>query len=84
MGALGRGQDMKCLNCGYLDRHHGDPNLPAMSDKVLQPCDNYEPDYEAQLAASFAELAEWYADLARDRDIDSRLERERERNHDTI
>ena len=66
---------MKCLNCGHLERHHGDPNLPAMSDKVLQPCDDYEPDHEAQ-----AELTEWYADIAHDRDMDSRLEREREHN----
>ena len=70
---------MNCLNCGHLERHHGDPNLPAMSDKVLQPCDELEPDHEAQ-----AELAKWYGELARDRDIDSRLERERERNCDVI
>ena len=67
---------MNCLNCGHLERHHGDPNLPAGYNQV---CDDYEPDHEAQ-----AELAEWYADIARDREMDSRLERERERNCDVI
>ena len=60
---------MKCLNCGQLERLHGDPNLPAGDTKV---CDDFEPDHEAQ-----AERLEW----ERERDIESRIERERERVH---
>ena len=63
---------MKCLNCGHLERHH-------VFAGCAETCDDYEPDHEAQ-----AELAEWYADLARDRDIDSCIEREREHNCDVI
>ncbi len=59
---------MKCLNCGHLEKSH-DGNAPAM---VNPPCDDFEPDHEAQ-----AERLEW----ERERDIDSRIERERERVH---
>ena len=44
---------MKCLNCGQLERLHGDPNLLQDASYIpmgdyTQVCGDFEPDHEAQ------------------------------------